>query len=317
MAFSPSHPHRLHETPAQLDEGDNNWAMQPAVQESLHCGRYRLRLARPLVMGILNITPDSFSDGGQHTHISHALFAAEAMLKAGVDIIDIGGESTRPGAIATPLNQELERVLPIIERLRDCGKPLSIDTYKPEVMRAALDNGADIINDVHALSIPGALEIAASSTCGLILMHMLRTPATMQSLPQYQNVIQELDAFFNERLNTLMHAGIQRQRISLDPGFGFGKNLTHNLTLLRQLSAFTHFHLPVTVGLSRKSMLGEITGKPVTQRQMASVTAAVLAAEQGAAIIRVHDVDATLDGLKVWAAIKEIAWLDNVCEKTI
>ncbi|MCC7005351.1 MAG: dihydropteroate synthase [Ottowia sp.] len=278
----------------------------------LICGRYRLNLQRPVVMGVLNLTADSFSDGGQFIEPSRAYAQAQTMLEAGVDIIDIGAESTRPGASPVSLAEELDRILPVLERLRDCGKPLSVDTYKPEVMRAALAAGADMINDVRALTMPDALDVVQDSRCGLVLMHMLDEPATMQIDPVYNNVVEEIDYFFQQRLKSMLIAGIDHQRIVLDPGFGFGKTLTHNLALLRKLNLFSRQGFPVMAGLSRKFMLGELTSKPVDQRLAASLAAAVLAANQGAALLRVHDVAESIDALKVWAALNEVPWQDNI-----
>lgn len=278
----------------------------------LICGRYRLNLQRPVVMGVLNLTADSFSDGGQFIEPSRAYAQAQTMLEAGVDIIDIGAESTRPGASPVSLAEELDRILPVLERLRDCGKPLSVDTYKPEVMRAALAAGADMINDVRALTMPDALDVVQDSRCGLVLMHMLDEPATMQIDPVYNNVVEEIDYFFQQRLKSMLIAGIDHQRIVLDPGFGFGKTLTHNLALLRKLNLFSRQGFPLMAGLSRKFMLGELTSKPVDQRLAASLAAAVLAANQGAALLRVHDVAESIDALKVWAALNEVPWQDNI-----
>ena len=276
------------------------------------CGRYLIHSQRPLIMGILNLTPDSFSDGGRYSSIDTAIHAAHEMINAGADIIDIGAESTRPGATPIPLQQELDRLLPVVEALQDCGKPLSIDTYKPEVMRAALEIGVDIINDIHALSMPGAIDAVANSDCAIILMHMQGNPQNMQSQPDYQNVVTDTTNFFQSRLSHLEQANINHARVILDPGFGFGKTLTHNLDLLKQLSAFQRFDLPILVGLSRKSMLGELTGKPITQREFSSIAAALFAIEQNAAIVRVHNVSATQDTLKIWAALHNITWQDNV-----
>ena len=279
---------------------------------TLACGRYQFKLSRPIIMGIINTTPDSFSDGGRYTNHDAALLAIDTMIEAGVDIIDIGGESTRPGATPVPAQQEIDRVIPLIEALRDCGKPLSIDTYKPQVMQAAITAGVDMINDVRALTTPGAINAVARSHCALIIMHMAGDPLSMQLKPSYQNLITELQSFFQERLNTLSQAGIAKQRILIDPGFGFGKNLVHNLDLLRHLSHFASFSLPLVAGLSRKSMLGVITGKATDQRQAASVAATVLAAEYGATVHRVHDVAAHVDALKIWSAVHEKPWPEEI-----
>lgn len=277
------------------------------------CGRYRFaRDRRPLVMGILNVTPDSFSDGGQHASRDAALRHAEQMIAEGVDIIDIGGESSRPGSASLPLEQELARVLPIVEALRDCGKPLSIDTYKPETMRAALAAGADLINDIWGLRMPGALEAVAAAQAGqgvqpgLCVMHMQRDPQTMQEAPHYDDVVGEVRDFLQQRVDALRAAGVDDSRILLDPGFGFGKTADHNLRLLGELPQLAVDGLPLLAGLSRKSTLGAILGgRPPQQRVAASIAAAVCAAERGAYIVRVHDVQATVDAIKTWWAVRQ------------
>lgn len=256
-------------------------------------------------MGILNVTPDSFSDGGRHASRDAALRHAEQMIGEGVDIIDIGGESSRPGSAALPLDQELERVMPIVEALAHCGKPLSIDTYKPEVMRAALAGGADLINDIWGFRMPGAVAAVAEGQAGLCVMHMQRDPQTMQEDPHYDDVVGEVAGFLRERVSTLRAAGVDKTRISLDPGFGFGKTPDHNLRLLGQLQRLAIDGLPILAGLSRKSTLGAIVGgKPPQQRLAASLAAAVCAAERGAFIVRVHDVEQTVDALRTWWAIR-------------
>lgn len=274
--------------------------------EHFQCGRFRFaRNNRPLVMGILNVTPDSFSDGGRHASRDAGLRHAERMIAEGVDIIDIGGESSRPGSAALPLDQELERVMPIVEALATCGKPLSIDTYKPEVMRAALAGGADLINDIWGFRMPGAVEAVAEGQAGLCIMHMQRDPQTMQEAPQYADVVAEVESFLRERVSTLRAAGVVDSRISLDPGFGFGKTPDHNLRLLGQMTRLAVGGLPILAGLSRKSTLGAIVGgKPPQERVAASIAAAVCAVERGAFIVRVHDVEQTVDALKVWWAIR-------------
>lgn len=256
-------------------------------------------------MGVVNVTPDSFSDGGRYASFDAALAHARQLLDEGADILDIGGESTRPGAADVGTREELDRVIPLIEALRDCGKPLSVDTSKPEVMRAALAAGAAIVNDVRALAAPGAVETVAASDCGVVLMHMQGSPRTMQQQPQYADVLREVGAFLAARRDALVAAGIPPERIALDPGFGFGKTVEHNLALLRGLSELAALGQPLVAGLSRKSMLGAITGKPVTERQAASVAAALLAVQRGAAIVRVHDVAATRDALAVWRAVEQ------------
>ncbi|AKJ68716.2 dihydropteroate synthase [Pandoraea thiooxydans] len=272
---------------------------------SYTCGRFNLDLSRPLVMGILNVTPDSFSDGGRFIARDSALRQAEQLLAEGADIIDIGGESSRPGSDALPLEQELERVIPIVESLRECGVPLSIDTYKPAVMRASLAAGADMINDIWGFRQPGAVDAVAGSQCGLCVMHMLNDPLTMQSAPSYRDVAAEVGQFLAMQASMLEAKGIARSRICVDPGFGFGKTLEHNLTLLGRLDELAHGSWPVLVGMSRKSMLGQLTGRKMpTERLAASVAAALCAAERGAFIIRVHDVAPTVDALKVWQAVR-------------
>ncbi|WP_059413326.1 dihydropteroate synthase [Cupriavidus basilensis] len=281
-----------------------------SADSHFQCGRFRFaRNRRPLVMGILNVTPDSFSDGGQHAGRDAALRHAERMIAEGVDIIDIGGESSRPGSAALPLEQELARVLPVVEALRDCGRPLSIDTYKPEVMRAALAAGADLINDIWGFRMPGAVAAvseAAAGQAGLCVMHMQRDPQTMQEDPRYGDVVREVAGFLGERVDALRAAGVDEARITLDPGFGFGKTPDHNLQLLARLPQLAVAGLPLLVGLSRKSTLGAILGgRPPQQRVAASLAAAVCAAERGAYIVRVHDVEQTVDAIKTWWAIRQ------------
>lgn len=275
----------------------------------LLCGRYTLNLPtagrRPLIMGILNVTPDSFSDGGRYADLDLALTHAEAMIEEGVDIIDIGAESSRPGAAPLPLKEELNRLMPIVYALRDCGKPISIDTYKPEVMREVLAADIDMINDIYGFRMPGAIEAVAQSDCGLCIMHMQKDPQSMQDAPIYADPVAEVGEFLSQRAAALQAAGVDRSRITIDPGFGFGKTLEHNLSLLRHLDRLRlETGLPVLAGLSRKSMLGAITDRSVEHRMVASVSAALLAAERGAQIVRVHDVAETMDALRVWAAIQ-------------
>ena len=272
----------------------------------LRLGQERLDLSRPRIMGVLNRTPDSFSDGGAYTDFDAALGHARAMLAEGADILDVGGESTRPGAAPVPLEEELRRVLLLVERLAGgLGARVSVDTSKPEVMRAAVMAGAVMINDVYALRQPGALDAAAESGAAVCLMHMLGEPRTMQQDPHYEDVVREVGEFLMERVEACLAAGISRDRIVLDPGFGFGKTLEHNLALLRHLPELAELGYPLLVGLSRKSMLGTLLGgKPVEQRLHASVAAAVSAAHNGADILRVHDVGATVDALKVAMAIR-------------
>jgi len=268
------------------------------------CGRYQLDLSIPRVMGIVNVTPDSFSDGGKFDTTEKAVAHALQLVEDGADILDIGGESTRPGATPVSLDDELSRVVPVIEALsKVAGVPLSIDTYKPEVMRAAIAAGADIVNDVRALQELGALDIVAASNVGVCLMHMQGTPQTMQLNPQYEDVVSEVNAFLRERLATAEAAGIQAERVVLDPGFGFGKKTEHNLQLLQALDQTLQIGRPLLVGLSRKSVLGQITGGDVYVRLHASLAASVISTMKGARIVRVHDVKATADALKVVAAV--------------
>lgn len=270
---------------------------------NVQCGKFQLDFSLPLIMGIVNITPDSFSDGGQYLQHDAALSYAHRLIAEGANILDLGGESTRPGALAVSVQEELDRVMPVIEGLRGAPIPLSIDTSKPEVMRAAIAAGASMVNDINALQNPEALNIAAASEVAVCLMHKQGTPQTMQRQPQYQNVVEEVQQFLRERITAVQAAGVSQQRIIIDPGFGFGKTLVHNLALLQQLKYFAGLGMPLLVGLSHKSMLGAITGQDVAHRVHASVAAALLAVERGANIVRVHDVQATADALKVWQAV--------------
>ena len=272
------------------------------------CGRFLFdftKRRRPVVMGILNATPDSFSDGGQFRSPRDAFAQAELMIANGVDLIDIGGESTRPGAEPVELQEELDRVLPVIEGLKDCGVPLSIDTYKAETMRQALKAGVDCVNDIWALRQEGAVDaVLESKDCGIILMHMQRDPISMQFNPEYQDVIAEVLLFLKERAELLKSKSVDVNRIAIDPGFGFGKSLEHNLRMLAQFSDFSSLGYPVLAGMSRKSMFGKLTGKDTHERVAPSIAAAILAADRGAKIIRVHDVPETVDALKLWEAIE-------------
>ncbi len=272
----------------------------------LRCGERTLPLERPLVMGVVNLTPDSFSDGGRYLEPAQALERALTLEAEGAAILDLGGESTRPGAAPVTEQEEIRRVLPVLERLRPRTRAiLSIDTSKPEVMRAAAAAGVDLINDVYALRAPGALEAAAASGCAVCLMHMQGEPRTMQHAPHYDDVVGEVREFLAERVSACRAAGIADARIVLDPGFGFGKTLEHNLTLLRRLEALRLDGLPLLAGLSRKSMIGVLTGKPSEARVHGSVAAALIAAQSGARILRVHDVAATVDALKVLVAVTD------------
>lgn len=288
--------------------------MKQNLPATWRCGRFLFDFSkhqRPLVMGILNATPDSFSDGGKFRTPSDAIAQAERMIANGVDIIDIGGESTRPGAEPVALQEELDRVLPVIEALKDCGVALSIDTYKAETMRQALKAGVDCVNDIWALRQEGALGAIIESDqdnpdkqCGIVLMHMQRDPQTMQFDPGYQDVIAEVKEFLQERVNLLANQGVAKNRIAIDPGFGFGKSLEHNLKMLTEFDQFSQLGYPVLAGISRKSMLGKLTGRDTNERVAPSITAAILAADRGARIIRVHDVPETVDALKIWAAVQ-------------
>lgn len=272
----------------------------------LHCGQFKLDLVHPRIMGIVNVTPDSFSDGGRYLLRDAALAHAHQLTEEGADILDVGGESSRPGAMMVSVQEEMDRVMPVIECLRGAPVPVSVDTRKPEVMREALAAGADMVNDINALQQPEALAAVAASGAAVCLMHMKGKPQTMQQeQPQYQDVVAEVLKFLRERMAAVQAAGIARERIVADPGFGFGKTLEHNLTLLRNLGAFSELNVPVLAGLSRKTMLGAITGQDVEHRAHASVAAALLAVQRGAKILRVHDVRATVDALKVWYAIEQ------------
>jgi dihydropteroate synthase len=272
------------------------------------CGRFLFDFTKrqyPIVMGILNATPDSFSDGGMFRTSQDAIAQAERMIANGVDLIDIGGESTRPGAEPVALQEELDRVLPVIEALKNCGVALSIDTYKAETMRQALHAGVDCVNDVWALRQEGAVNaVLENSNCGIVLMHMQRDPLTMQFDPEYQDVIAEVSLFLQERAQALIAAGVNANRIAIDPGFGFGKSLEHNLNMLKNFAAFSSLGFPVLAGISRKSMLGKLTGKDTNERIAPSVAAAIMAADRGARIVRVHDVPETVDAFKLWGAIQ-------------
>lgn len=266
--------------------------------------RFDLDLARPLVMGIVNATPDSFYDGGRHAAADAAIRHCDRLVAEGVDILDIGGESTRPGAATPDLDEELARVMPVIRHAVTLGVPVSVDTSRPEVMQTALDAGADIVNDVRALSRPGALAVlAAHPAAGACLMHMQGEPGTMQSQPHYADVVVEVGDWLAARLAQVVAAGVSPGRVLLDPGIGFGKTPAHNLTLLQhQRQVERRAGRPLLIGWSRKSTLGQVTGRPADQRLAASVAAALAAVQQGAAVLRVHDVAETVDAIKVWQA---------------
>ncbi len=271
----------------------------------MHC-IYQNKSHSPLIMGILNITPDSFSDGSQYNNVEQAFERARQMQQAGVDIIDIGGESTRPGAADVSAEQEIERVVPVISRIKKLGIAISIDTSKSQVMQAAVEAGATMINDVRALTEENALQMAARLKVPVCLMHMQGQPRSMQKVPDYQNVVQQVIRFLLQRVKACENAGIDKSLVSIDPGFGFGKSLSHNLKLLEQLERIVELGFPVLAGLSRKSMLGEITNKSVEQRLSASLAVAQIAMQKGARIIRVHDVAETIDVRQVFMAMKAL-----------
>jgi dihydropteroate synthase len=271
----------------------------------LDCAGRVLRLDRPRVMGIVNATPDSFSDGGEHATVEAAIAHGLQLAGEGADILDIGGESTRPGAQDVPVDEELRRVVPVIEALaKQISLPISVDTSKPEVMRAAVAAGAGLINDVYALRREGALEAAAALGVPVVLMHMLGEPRSMQEAPRYDDVVADVHRFLAERIFAAEMAGIAKKKIVVDPGFGFGKTIAHNLALLAQLQRFTELGVPVLAGLSRKKTIGELTGRSDPHDRIhGSLAAHLIAAQRGAMLLRVHDVAATIDALKVWNAV--------------
>jgi dihydropteroate synthase len=273
------------------------------------CGRFQLDLKRPLVMGIVNITPDSFSDGGRFLDARNAIIHSEQLLRDGADILDLGAESSRPGAATLSTDEELARLMPVLREVVRLGVPVSVDTTKPAVMRAGLEAGAAIVNDINALRTDGAVEVVAQSDCGVCLMHMRGTPQTMQDDPQYGDVVDEVHAMLLERVRVLEAAGVGMSRICIDPGFGFGKRTEHNLALLRATDQFVQSGYPVLVGVSRKGMIARLTARPgepeppPAQRAAGSVAAALFAVTQGAHILRVHDVRETVDAIAVWQAV--------------
>ena len=294
------------------------------ITPQLDCSGRILKLDRPQVMGIVNVTPDSFSDGGAHDSVEAGVAHGLRLAEEGADLLDIGGESTRPGAQDVAVEEELRRVIPVIERLaRETSLPISIDTSKPEVMRAAVDAGAGMINDVYGLRREGALDMAAMLGVPVVLMHMQGEPRSMQEAPAYDDVVAEVHRFLAERIFAAEMAGIARKNIVVDPGFGFGKDTRHNLQLLAQLQRFTELGVPVLAGLSRKRTIGELTGRDdPRERVSGSVAAHLIAAQRGALLLRVHDVAATVDALKVWNALAampmprvqakpEIRWPDD------
>ncbi|MDR2688578.1 MAG: dihydropteroate synthase [Azoarcus sp.] len=273
----------------------------------LACGRFELDLSIPRIMAIINLTDDSFSGDGLKGNTAAALQRAEQALEEGAEILDLGAESTRPGCDAVTEAQETERIVTTVEALRRLDVPLSVDTCKPAVMRAALAAGADMINDINGFGAAGAVDAIADSACGLCVMHMQGEPRTMQHAPHYADVVDEVVDYLAGRLRALAAAGVARERVVLDPGFGFGKNVAHNYSILKHFARFAVDGLPVLAGLSRKSMLGAVTGAAVDKRLAASVAGAVLAVEHGARIVRVHDVAATRDALRVWQACEAAA----------
>lgn len=274
------------------------------MNTELQCGRFRLDLSRPRIMAIVNVTPDSFSGDGLGHDLGAALARAEAAVEAGAELLDIGGESTRPGSDPVLEQEELDRVLPLVERLAGWPVPVSVDTVKPGVMRAAIAAGASMINDINAFRAPGAIDAVAGSEAALCVMHMQGEPKTMQAAPHYDDVVAEVASFLDARVAALRAAGVGDERLVLDPGFGFGKTLEHNLALLRELARLGRDGLPLLVGMSRKTMLGAITGRAVGERVPAGIAAALLAVERGARIVRTHDVTATRDALAVWMALQ-------------
>ena len=276
------------------------------MQTILQCGRHSLDLSTPHVMGIINITPDSFSDGGRYNNLDDALRRAEAMLGAGASLLDVGGESTRPGAQTVTAQQELERVAPLVERLvTEFGALVSVDTSTPQVMTEAARLGAALINDVRSLQRDGALAAAAATGLPVCLMHMKGEPQTMQDAPSYQDVVAEVSEFLQQRISACEQAGIARERLLIDPGFGFAKNLDHNLELFQRMPQLVQqLDLPLLVGVSRKTMIGQVLGRPVDERLYGSLALALMALERGASIIRVHDVDETIQVMKLFNAVQ-------------
>ncbi|WP_018508310.1 dihydropteroate synthase [Thiobacillus thioparus] len=271
----------------------------------LHAGSHRLPLSRPRIMGVVNVTSDSFSDGGQLHDTQAAITHALKLSEQGADILDVGGESTRPGATAVPVDEEIRRVVPVIEALAREGCLVSVDTRKPGVMRAALAAGATMVNDVAALQASDAMEAVAASGAAVCLMHMQGDPQSMQQSPRYADVVDEVKQFLRARVQVCEAAGIARERLVIDPGFGFGKTLQHNLALLKHLGGLAELGVPILAGLSRKSMLGSLTGRAVDEREFAGVAAHLMAVAQGARLVRVHNVMAMRDALAIWNAVEE------------
>lgn len=269
------------------------------------CGRFELSFERPLLMGIVNITPDSFSDGNHYLQADAAIAHAKQLIADGADILDIGAESTRPGAEPVALDEELRRLLPVIEGLRALNVPISVDTFKPAVMRAVLAAGADIINDIDGFRDPESIAAVAGTNCGLCVMHMQGEPRTMQQQPSYQDLHLEVKNFLSDRVQVLRSAGVAPQRIMLDPGLGFGKTVEHNYTLLRDLEKIQIDSYPWLIGLSRKSMIGHVVNKAPQQRLAGSLAGMLAAVSRGAAVLRVHDVAESADALNVWLAVEQ------------
>jgi dihydropteroate synthase len=270
------------------------------------CGRFTFKRSQPIIMGVVNVTPDSFSDGGLNFATENAVRYVRQLIDQGAQIIDIGGESTRPGAQSISFEQEIKRVMPVLNALRHLDVALSVDTRKPEVMRAALEAGADMINDIDGFRNPISRQTVSHQTsCGLCIMHMQGEPMTMQNAPKYTDVVTEVVTALHNDAQALIAQGINRNRIALDPGFGFGKTIEHNYSILAHLDRLVALDFPVLIGLSRKSMVGSVINKPVDQRMVGSVAGALIALDQGAMILRVHDVDATKDAVKVWQATQQ------------
>jgi dihydropteroate synthase len=270
----------------------------------LRCGKFSVPLGRPLLMGVVNVTPDSFSDGGRFFDAKAAVSHALRLVEEGADIVDVGGESSRPGALPVSPQEEMDRILPVLHGLEGLEKPISVDTRRPQVMQEALKAGASMINDIDALVAAGALEVVAAHDCAVCLMHKKGEPATMQQEPHYDDVVSEVSSYLKKRIEACERAGIGRERIVADPGFGFGKTLEHNLALLRSLNEFKDLGVPLAVGWSRKSSLGKITGRPAGERLPASLAMALLSLQRGATILRVHDVKETRDVVSIWRAFQ-------------
>lgn len=274
------------------------------MKNILQCDHFTLDLSKPKIMGVLNVTPNSFYDGGVYLSLDKAIRRAAELVSEGADIIDVGGESTRPGAVKPSVSEEIDRVIPVIESIKQFNVPISVDTSRPEVIQAAVETGANFINDVRALQLPGAIEMAAQSNLPVCLMHMQGTPESMQNSPTYKNVVKEVGEFLQQRIDACVAAGIKKENIIIDPGFGFGKSVNHNLVLLKSLKQFQQYGHPVLVGLSRKSLIGYLLNQPdPSHRLPGSLALAVIAALNGANIIRCHDVKDTLGAVQVAMAV--------------